>query len=187
MHKFFMFKSERFIDKKTMMNLIGSFYIDDFSIEYVDHQFGYVVADQHFSLLIGEVLPTINNDLGTKIVFLATHAINPVSILALEYAYQNLQGFNHLSDVVLDLLLSRFDDIKRLVVNEFSLVSHDLILTAQAYLKAGLNASSASEMLYIHRNTFNYRLAKFIELTSLDIRDYWHAFYFNLYLKLLNK
>jgi DNA-binding PucR family transcriptional regulator len=113
--------------------------------------------------------------------------LSEVSLAALTYSYQNMQGFNYLSDVVLDQLLINFTDIKQRIINEFNQVPHELVLTAQAYLKSGLNAKAASEMLYIHRNTFNYRLNKFIEITELDIRDYWHAFYFNIYVKLLSK
>jgi hypothetical protein len=34
-------------------------------------------------------------------------------------------------------------------------------------LRCGLNASLAAETLIIHRNTFNYRLAQFIDKTGL--------------------
>jgi DNA-binding PucR family transcriptional regulator len=54
------------------------------------------------------------------------------------------------------------------------------MLTAKAFIDAGLNATRAAVKLYVHRNTFNYRLDKFIEQTGLDIRDYHHAFYFKL-------
>jgi DNA-binding PucR family transcriptional regulator len=48
---------------------------------------------------------------------------------------------------------------------EFKEVPHELLLTAGTFLRCGLNASLAAETLIIHRNTFNYRLAQFIDLT----------------------
>jgi DNA-binding PucR family transcriptional regulator len=66
------------------------------------------------------------------------------------------------------------------VRHQFEGVPRELLLTATAFIESGLNATRASKKLYIHRNTFNYRLQKFIEWTSLDIRDYHHAFYFRL-------
>jgi hypothetical protein len=187
MNKYYLFQSDHFIDKKTLQGVIDSFYIGDCEITYLNEKSGYIIADSQFALLIAEALPTINNDLGTKLVIVCAHNLSEVSLAALSYSYQNMQGFNYLSDVVLDQLLINFTDIKQRIINEFNQVPHELVLTAQAYLKSGLNAKAASEMLYIHRNTFNYRLNKFIEITELDIRDYWHAFYFNIYVKLLSK
>jgi carbohydrate diacid regulator len=53
------------------------------------------------------------------------------------------------------------------------------------FIHCGLNAIKTANKLYIHRNTFNYRLHKFIALTGLDIRDYRHALYFELASRLL--
>ena len=73
---------------------------------------------------------------------------------------------------------------KKSIINEFFvLFLTNSFLLPKPYLKAGLNAKAASEMLYIHRNTFNYRLNEVYRYYNLDIRDYWNAFYFNLYLK----
>lgn len=187
MIKFYLFKSDHALDRKTFDNIITSFYQGEFDITYLSDSKGYLVTEERFAYLISETLPIINNDLGTKLVIVCAHTYNEVSDYALNFAFDNLHGFNYLSDVIIELMTNNLETIRRLIVDEFQLCHHDLILTAQAYLKTGLNAKAASEMLYIHRNTFNYRLAKFIELTNLDIRDYWNAFYFNLYLRLLNK
>lgn len=187
MIKFYLFKSDHPLDKKTFDNIITSFYQGEFEITYLTDSKGYLVTEERFAYLISETLPIINNDLGTKLVFVCAHTYNEVGEFALDFAFENMHGFNYLSDVIIELMTKNLETIRRLTMKEFLFVNHDLILTAQAYLKTGLNAKAASEMLYIHRNTFNYRLAKFIELTNLDIRDYWNAFYFNLYLRLLNK
>lgn len=69
----------------------------------------------------------------------------------------------------------------------FSRVPYDLLETAGVYLRAGCNALKACEMLYIHRNTFNFRLNNFISLTALDIRDYHNALLLELYFLLSNR
>jgi len=183
----YLFQSDHYVDKNTFSSVIDSFYVGNYEIEYLTNTSGYIIASHEFALLFAEVLPTISSDLGTKLVFVCAHDLTDVSKSALNYCYQNMQGFNYLSDVVLEQLFTNLNETKKSIINEFCLVPRELILTAQAYLKAGLNAKAASEMLYIHRNTFNYRLTKFIDITNLDIRDYWNAFYFNLYLKMLNK
>jgi DNA-binding PucR family transcriptional regulator len=71
-----------------------------------------------------------------------------------------------------------------LLSQEFKAVPHELLLTAGAFLRCGLNASLAAETLIIHRNTFNYRLAQFIDITQLDIRDYHNALLLEIYFQL---
>ncbi|MGN1075804.1 MAG: helix-turn-helix domain-containing protein, partial [Candidatus Enteromonas sp.] len=42
----------------------------------------------------------------------------------------------------------------------------------------------SAQTLFVHRNTFLYRLNKFIELTNLDIRDYHNALLLELYFQI---
>jgi hypothetical protein len=65
-------------------------------------------------------------------------------------------------------------------------VSHETILTAKAFIENDCNANATAEALYIHRNTFSYRLSKFIDQTNLDIRDFHFARLFSLWLVLNN-
>lgn len=48
----------------------------------------------------------------------------------------------------------------------------DLIRTLRAYFAANANASRAADMLYLHRNSVPYRLARVEGLTGLDLRDH---------------
>ena len=48
---------------------------------------------------------------------------------------------------------------------------NDLIDTVAMYLSCSNNAVLAAEYLYLHRNTFNYRLDKFYAETKIDVRD----------------
>ena len=47
-----------------------------------------------------------------------------------------------------------------------------------------MNSVLASKYLYVHRNTFDYRLNKFKDITKLDIKNYKNALIFDLYLKI---
>lgn len=187
MIKFYLFKSEEKLEPKVFENLITNFYQGEYDLTFTSANAGFIVTEDRFAFLLAETVSIISHDLGTKIVFVCAHDENPISRCALDYAFTNLQGFHFLSDVVFEMLLSDLPGTKKIVITEFSHVPHELLLTAQAYIKAGLNAKAASDMLYIHRNTFNYRLDKFLQMTNLDLRDYWNAFYFNTYLRLLNK
>ncbi len=68
--------------------------------------------------------------------------------------------------------------------NQMKRVSHETILTAKAFIENDCNAIAAADALYIHRNTFSYRLNKFIDQTNMDIRDFHFARLFSLWLVL---
>lgn len=47
--------------------------------------------------------------------------------------------------------------------------------TLMTYMQCNLNASQAAKTLYVHRNSLQYRIDKFIERTGLDIRHFPEA------------
>lgn len=51
----------------------------------------------------------------------------------------------------------------------------ELITSVKMYIECNSNASLAAKQLYIHRNSLQYRIDKFIEKTGLDIRTFNHA------------
>lgn len=48
--------------------------------------------------------------------------------------------------------------------------------TVEVFLESNLNISVASKKLYMHRNTFQYKLDKFHSATGMDIRQFKDAF-----------
>ncbi len=56
----------------------------------------------------------------------------------------------------------------------------EMIKTAQAFLDNNLNASETSRVLYIHRNTLNYRLDKIQNLTGFNLRKFADAVTFKM-------
>ncbi|PCK22322.1 transcriptional regulator [Bacillus pumilus] len=51
----------------------------------------------------------------------------------------------------------------------------DVFRTLLTYMQCNLNASQAAKALYVHRNSLQYRIDKFIERTGLDIRHFQEA------------
>ncbi|WBX80066.1 helix-turn-helix domain-containing protein [Virgibacillus salarius] len=51
----------------------------------------------------------------------------------------------------------------------------DLLQTIHTFLQCNLNVSVAAKDLYMHRNSLQYRLDKFIEKTGIDIRQFHQA------------
>ncbi len=59
-------------------------------------------------------------------------------------------------------------------------LDRDLRLTARAYLHHNLKVTHAANALFLHRNTFQYRLQKFMSMTGMDLKDFDQAFFFKL-------
>jgi DNA-binding PucR family transcriptional regulator len=68
--------------------------------------------------------------------------------------------------------------ISKKVLSEYVLESfqdQELVNTINVFLQCNLNASLAAKKLYIHRNSLQYRIDRFIEKTGLDIRIFANA------------
>lgn len=59
----------------------------------------------------------------------------------------------------------------------------DLVKTLATYFRCNYNLTEASKEMYIHRNTFTYRLEKIREILNMDLHDYNHLLKLQLALK----
>lgn len=67
-------------------------------------------------------------------------------------------------------------------LKKFAKVFEDggMMLTAETFLKSGMNVSETARKLYMHRNTLIYRLNSIRKKTGLDLRDFDMAVTFKL-------
>jgi len=161
---------------------------EDFALSWEDERKGELLASFSFGGLLNGLTSAFWEDLGTSLSFLRTPKASPLGkrLLPKSLAYfPNRLVF--ISDVLLrEFSFGNFESLPYLSA-EFSTLPKELLLTAGAYLRCGMNASLAASSLYIHRNTFNYRMGKFLELTGYDIRDYHDALVLELYFELCAK
>ncbi|WP_313799129.1 helix-turn-helix domain-containing protein [Cytobacillus sp.] len=68
-----------------------------------------------------------------------------------------------------------------------SIQEQEMLQTLQVFFQNNLNASLTAKKLYIHRNSLQYRLDKFIEKTGIDIRSFSNATFVTLAILLLKK
>jgi hypothetical protein len=117
---------------------------------------------------------------------LITYRLHGLGEMASKLGLKRNQGkIEHLSDLMLQLMIENHWDLLPLIQEEFNKVPRHLMLTAMMLITCDMNATKASEKLYIHRNTFAYRLNQFIQLTGLDIRRHRYALFFTLITKQL--
>ncbi len=56
-------------------------------------------------------------------------------------------------------------------------VSEDILETIKIYLELNMSVNLVAKTMYTHRNTINYRISRFIELTGIDIRQTTNGYY----------
>ncbi|SDO29720.1 PucR family transcriptional regulator [Alkalicoccus daliensis] len=84
----------------------------------------------------------------------------------------------HEQELTLYYLLSRFSDktlsdVSRLIAPVAS--DTTLLESVRCYLECNMNTSLAAKKMYMHRNTMQYRVDKFIEKTAVDIKQFPNA------------
>lgn len=82
----------------------------------------------------------------------------------------NRSGFYHFHEFLPYLLNSNYlhvDDFKFL----FEKISEEVLETIKAYLELDMSITMVSKTIYTHRNTVNYRISRFIDITGIDIRN----------------
>lgn len=184
MNKTYLFLSDKTLDKKAFVDALKGSSMP-FEVEYSSDRKGAIEADASFYVYLDGILLPLHDDLGVNLTVLACHKDGPLEQKCLLEAlsfFPNEARF--LTDLIMkELSFGNFTSLP-LLSSEFVNVPHEVLLTAGTYLRTGLDASKAAEQLFIHRNTFNYRLARFIDITGLDIRDYHNALLLELFFQL---
>jgi len=89
-----------------------------------------------------------------------------------------------LSSIYKNKLINFFNDTIAPLVSFDEKNKMDLVKTLATYFQCNYNLTEASKVMYIHRNTFTYRLEKIKEILSMDINDYNNRLKLQLALKL---
>ncbi|MEH7385340.1 helix-turn-helix domain-containing protein [Bacillus sp. JJ1521] len=89
------------------------------------------------------------------------------------------QQVYHLHDILPFLLLEGMDDgfrnqLKNVIPEELQ-TDHELLETIKVFFESDFNVSNAAKRLYMHRNSLQYRIEKFIEKTGIDIKHFHGA------------
>lgn len=186
--KYYLFLANTPIEKTFFEETISSITKEELSFEYETDKKGFFLASDTLAAHLSDLLFTIHDDLNITLTVVVSHSRGPLEEKMLNEA---LSYFPNQCLYLTDMLLKElsFGDYSSLPLlsNEFKGVPHELLLTAGTFLRCGLNACLTSETLFIHRNTFNYRLNAFIERTGLDIRDYHNALLLELYFQLASR
>lgn len=188
MIKYYLFLTSSPINKPVFEKTISSISEERLSFHYENSNKGYFLASDSLANTLQQVLFNIHDSLEMNLTIIVAHKDGEFEEKMLKEAllyFPNQCLF--LSDMLLkEVSFGNYSSIP-LLANEFKGVSDELLLTAGTFLRCGLNGILTAETLFVHRNTFNYRLNCFIEETSLDIRDYHNALLLELYFQFTGK
>ncbi len=186
MQRYYHFWSDEPLRTAQLEDILRDAYRGDLSLVMLSSNQGYCLASADLAETLEVIVPLIASDFGMNLTVLISHANDTLAQMALKKAATiRHERCTYVGDLLLDELLRGDRGLVNEALKAFRSVPHDEMMTAQAFVSCGLNATLAAKKLYVHRNTFNYRLKKFIDLTGLDIRDFHNAGFFTLVSRLL--
>ncbi|WHY01998.1 helix-turn-helix domain-containing protein [Neobacillus sp. DY30] len=185
----------RGVDPTEMEPAIKGFFSDEVQIIWEDDHNGIVIEEtKHMSLTESEltsIADTLESDFYVKISFYFGKVYLSSSYLRshfqqekeyFEFAKEKLEGTNILTFekvfpafVAFNLPEYMKEKIKMELSSVFS-EDPELYTTIKIFLENNLNASLTAKKLYIHRNTLQYRIDKFIDKTGVQLKDFYGAF-----------
>lgn len=170
----------------TMIEICQASYSQEIVHETINSHCGILLSDEGFYDCLVNILPIMIHDTGASFTFLVAYGENDLALFALGKAviYQ-YEKCTHLSDLLFACILHQDYDLQPYIKRLLYPIPHEILECAHEYVMCGCNASLAAEKLYVHRNTFNYRLDKFIQLTRINIKDFHNAMFFYMASKLL--
>ncbi|MFA7378089.1 MAG: helix-turn-helix domain-containing protein [Bacilli bacterium] len=187
MIKYYFFASKKDINVERFNDALYSAYSKIYEIHFFDEQNGYIVSDEYFYDSLESLIPVIMSDTDNSYTILMCHDKSELSRLAIKKAKKGPNIYlTNMADLLFNLVIDGDFDLFYVIKKKIDTIPRQLMLTAETFVSTGLNASLAAKKLYIHRNTFSYRLNQFIEATNLDIRDYHNAQFFSLVLRLIS-
>lgn len=164
---------------QLMTPLFEQSYGKDLVHHSIDETSGYYLADDDFFDCVDGILELLIHDFNVSLTFMATYEEGAVSEFFLKKALLLCnEQCSYLCDVLLSCIIHQQNDAAQIVRKQFEVVPHELMKCAAMYVRCGMNVTRSASRLYIHRNTFNYRIDKFMHITNLDIKNFHNAMYF---------
>ena len=133
-------------------------------------------------------LASFEADLGSNISAVSGIKDDSLMLVALDCATRYALGkMVDLKDVMLMCVWDKDTSLLNATSTKLKDLSAEILDTIRMYFYTSQNAVLAAKQLYLHRNTFNYRLDKFSEKTNMDIRNPHIAQYLYQYFILIER
>ena len=74
----------------------------------------------------------------------------------------------------------------RLLTSIFDKIPDELLQTVYNYIKCNQSIAKTSDLMFTHRNTINYRINKFINMTNINVRELNNSMFVYFVISLIN-
>ncbi|WP_079529297.1 PucR family transcriptional regulator [Halobacillus hunanensis] len=185
--------SDPTVDRQTFQEALQSFFPRVMPLLWENHQQGVIIEEimenNQEPITFQPLIDVLMSDFYTKIHFyLSEFSESPLEGPSF---FQWAKKCFHISmrnsigpvatfqEVIPSLYIESMPKAERTMISDslFSTVRNDqdLLQTIQVFLESGSNATLAAKRLYMHRNSLQYRVDKFIEKTGVDIKQFQGA------------
>ena len=149
---------------------------DDVDIDW-ENKIGKIttINEHSFQISLFKILSLAMQDLNIKIAILIVPFFDDLFEKYLPYSENKVATLFEVFTKSINEKQTQ-DDIKK-IYNRFSKKDID---TIRAFLACNGNSKLAASELFLHRNSFTYRLNQFIDRTTIDIRDMNSMMFLNL-------
>lgn len=176
--KYYYYQSSSLNAHQLLKNFFEENYEGELSQTMINDTIGVFLAEDDFFDVVDNILSLIIHDFGISLTFLASHEESETALYFLQKACSLCnEKCSYLSDVLFTCILAGIDTTPYLK-QQFAHIAHEEMQCAFMYVSCGMSVMRAAKKLFIHRNTFTYRLQKFINASNLDIREFHNALYF---------
>lgn len=202
--RFYYFYSNSMIEEKELFSETICGLFSKSSIVWLSDKNGWIVDESPPCTTniedVNQLLQSLTSDflINVKIIIGQFHKVDkllPQKILSetllihdfLEHSISKNIVFTFSEIIINSFLLSQqpfsFDVLSDYLIS--SLEEKELVETIKVFIENNLNITQTGKKMYLHRNSIQYRIEKFIQSTGVDIRQYREAL--GVYLIILYK
>lgn len=189
-YRFIFFTAPHSVDQESLHEAFQALFPFPVSIIWTDGRGGVIIEEQTErpveTIAFDEVMDVLMSDFDMKIRFYVSefyeefrsvHTHFAFSQTMAETASRYLPGAlaTPLNTALYLYMDSLKEENREILASNFLKGTEsdgELLDTVKVFLEHGANASAAAKTLYMHRNSLQYRIDKFTELTGMDIRQF---------------
>lgn len=188
------------IEPTAFKEAVNTFFAKQVPVLWVNEHEGIIVeSTDDEAILYEQIIDVLMSDLSVKIYFFVGPYLNKLSD-AKKYYQTLIKGAKIAGNYSEKAVITYIEAIPFLLLNQTDLTTHtqiidtvlgkyadddDMLKTIETFIVSNLNISVTAKELYMHRNSLQYRLDKFTEVTGVDVKQFHQAM--TAYLAILAK
>ena len=181
--KFYIYLSEEIENLsilKKMLSLISKENIELIRKQHVFEVHG--ASIDGFNKIAVSIKPLLSDLKIDKLAFIITPSYYDEFLSFIDV---NESKVYNLYDIILEKFYNQSLNI-RLLTSIFDKIPDELLQTVYNYIKCNQSIVKTSDLMFTHRNTINYRINKFINMTNINVRELNNSMFVYFVISLIN-